>query len=91
LKALKILLKEKDSRENQIQSELKILRDNVIKIESEKIGMDHEMALLKAKLHEATGDAERYLNYSRIIEEKLNESEKRRENFKIDAQETIQL
>ena len=90
-KALKILLKEKELKENLLVEENKSLKEKNDNIEKTNMKLQNDLDLLTAKLNELTLDTDKYANYLRTCEEQLNLSEKKREELKQDAQETIKL
>ena len=88
---MKILLKEKEINEHQLQSELKSFRERVDIVEKESFKFQSELDVALGKLSEVSIECERYVNYLRSCEEQLNISEKKRDELKKDAHETIRL
>jgi len=89
--ALKKLLGEKENREHQLAVEVKLLHEKNDHLEKHgsKVQIDLELAL--AKLQEITQEAEKYANALRSVEEQLHLSEMKRNELKMDAQETVKL
>lgn len=89
--ALKVLLKEKEMREVQLKNDLKTLQDKNEQMERNNGKLQAELEHTISKLNEISGDSEKYSSYLRACEEQLNLSEKKRDELKQDAQETIKL
>ena len=56
---------------------------------NQKLQLDLESAL--GKLSEMNNESDKYTSYLRVCEEQMNLSEKKREDLKQEAQETIKL
>lgn len=86
-----MLLKEKESQYYIINDELRNIREKNCLLEksNQKLQLDLESAL--TKLSKMTYDSEKYNSYLRACEEQVNLSEKKREELKLEAQETIKL
>ncbi len=89
--ALKVLLKEREKAEQQLTQELQILKEKNSVLELNNCKLQGEMDNLFNKYNEINGEAEKYANYLRSAEDQLSISEKKRDELKVDAQETIKL
>lgn len=89
--ALKILLKEKELNELQMKSEIKALRERYESVEMSIGKLKSDLDIAMAKVHEANMESERYALSYHTVEEQLNLSEKKRDELKTEAQETIKL
>lgn len=89
--ALKVLLKEKEKTEHQQAQELQILKEKNSVLELNNCKLQSEMDNLFNKYNEINAEAEKYANYLRSTEDQLSLSEKKRDELKVDAQETIKL
>lgn len=88
---MKLLLKEKESQYFNLNDELRALKDkhSLVEKSNQKLQLDLENAI--NKLNEMSNESDKYTNYLRACEEQFNMSEKKREDLKQDAQETIKL
>ncbi len=89
--ALKVLLKEKEKVEGQLQAEVIALKDRNNQLEVGNFKLQADMDSLYARFNDLSNECEKYMGYLRTTEEQLNLSEKKRDELKIDAQETIKL
>jgi hypothetical protein len=89
--ALKVLLKEKEIQYIHLNDEIRTLKEKDILLEktNQKLQIDLDLAL--AKLTEMNQETDKYSSYLRACEEQINLSEKKRDDLKQDAQETIKL
>jgi len=77
---LKSLLKDRDSKEWEQKMEIKSLQDRLVRIENEN-----------AKLNQISIESLTSTSRLRLIEEELEQSQRKREELKQDAEETIKL
>jgi chromosome segregation ATPase len=89
--SLKLLLKEKEMRETQLIQENRNMKENRDQLERENVKLKMDIEQVEFKLSESQSDADKYCAYVRKIEEQLSLSEKKRDELKQDAQETIKL
>ncbi len=89
--ALKVLLKEKEKHEQQFQTEIQILKEKNSSLELNNCKLQSEMDNLIVKYNDSNNELEKYMNFLRTSEDQYNNSEKKREELKLDAQETIKL
>ena len=91
MQALKVLLKEKEKQEVQLVNEIQVLKEKNANHEINNRKLQTEIDSVLLKFNELSNDSEKYVSYLRSTEEQLNISEKKREDLKVDAQETIKL
>jgi chromosome segregation ATPase len=89
--SLKLLLKEKEMRETQLIQENRNMKESRDQLERENVKLKMDIEQVEFKLSESQSDADKYCTYVRKLEEQLSLSEKKREELKQDAQETIKL
>lgn len=89
--ALKVLLKEKEKHEQQYHNEIQILKEKNSSLELNNCKLQSEMDNLFVKYNDTNNELEKYMNFLRTSEDQYNISEKKREELKLDAQETIKL
>lgn len=89
--ALKVLLKEKEKAEQHMAQDVQILKEKNSVLELNNCKLQSELDSLFNKYNEMNSEAEKYANYLRSTEDQLSLSEKKRDELKVDAQETIKL
>jgi hypothetical protein len=89
--AVKIILKEKETRESQLQTEIKILQEKFNESEKDKDKIKNEFNECNLRLKDTLNESEKCARYLRSCEEQLDMSEKKREELIYEAQETIKL
>ncbi len=74
-----------------LNEELRCLKEkqSVLEKSNQKLHFDLDAAL--CKINEMSVESEKYNSYSRACEEQLNLSEKKRDELKQEAQDTIKL
>ena len=85
------MFKEKELSEIHLKNELKSMREKLDQSEVSCAKMQAELDIALSKVHEANLDSERYAISVHAIEEQLSVSEKKRDDLKQEAQETIKL
>ena len=85
------MLKEKEKQEVQLVNEIQVLKEKNANHEINNRKLQTEIESVLLKFNELSNDSEKYVSYLRSTEEQLNISEKKREDLKVDAQETIKL
>jgi len=89
--SLKLLLKEKEMRETQLIQENRNMKESRDHLERENVKLKMDIEQVEFKLSESQSDSDKYCAYVRKLEEQLSLSEKKRDELKQDAQETIKL
>ena len=89
--AFKLVIKEKEAREAQLQAEIKLLQEKLDQCEKEKHKFKNEAEETDMKLQEVLVHSEKCASYLQSCEEQLDLSEKKRDELKHEAQETIKL
>jgi chromosome segregation ATPase len=89
--ALKVLLKEKEKAEGQLQAEVQTLKDKNNQLEVGNCKLQADLDNLYLRFNELSNECEKYVGYLRSTEDQLSLSEKKRDELKTDAQETIKL
>ena len=85
-------MKKGDEKERLLAKSLlesKELADNCDTYERQNAKLQHDLTLALEKLEEMTQEAERYAQEAMNSQKQLADSEQQREEFKIQAQETI--
>ena len=91
LKSLKKIVDEKNTRENQLNVELKYLNDKYERIEKENSKLHADLDVMSKRFHDMVQDSEKYTNGFQNIQNQLAIAEFKRTELKQDAQETVKL
>lgn len=91
IQTLKMTLKDKELEEKEKNHETKSLKDKNSELDRENQILKNDLEIALQKLNELAYETSQAANQLNLFEEKLTISEKKRDELKQDAQETIKL